>query len=126
MFKLMKFLFLSIFSLLLVSAYSQDLSKYDDSYGIFIINFKINQNGKAKFISVDTVQCKECSEEIINFFKRNSIKSFNKMARNLENKYQNNGNQTVNFKLPIIIKIEELNSDFDKKRKKTKDFNPSP
>lgn len=48
------------------------------------------------------------------------------MARNLENKYQNNGNQTVNFKLPIIIKIEELNSDFDKKRKKTKDFNPSP
>ncbi len=81
----MKSLLFSLFLFLFIIGHSQDFSKYDDSYGIFTVNFKINQNGKAEFMSIDIVQCKECSEEIINFFKSNAIKAFNKTAQNIEN-----------------------------------------
>lgn len=94
--------------------FSQDFSKYDDSYGIFILKFTINEKGKAVFHEIENIQCKDCTEEFIKEFKQETIKSFNKARKSIEQKHVENPEaKSLRFNQPIIFKLEDLIKDFD-------------
>ncbi len=96
-------------------SYSQDFSKYDDSYGVFILQFEINKKGKAVFNEIEQIKCKDCSEEFIEKFKTETIKSFNKTKNKYESNYSKStsNKKSLKFNLPIIFKIEDLLKEFE-------------
>lgn len=115
----MKSLFFILTLSCFIFSYSQDYSKYDYSYGVFELNFMINAKGKAQFKSIEIIKCKECSEELINYFKSNTIKAFNKTSKKYEEQYSSN-KKDLKFRLPIIIKIDDLKKEYQKDNRKVK------
>lgn len=113
----MKALFFIVTFLSFIFSYSQEYSKYDDSYGVFELNFMITAKGKAQFKSIEVIKCKDCSEELINNFKSNTIRAFNKTTKKYEEQYSSN-KKDIKFKLPIIMKIEDLEREYRNKWKK--------
>jgi|SRR5690606_611049 len=110
----MKALFFIVTFLSFIFSYSQEYSKYDDSYGVFELNFMITAKGKAQFKSIEVIKCKDCSEELINNFKSNTIRAFNKTTKKYEEQYSSN-KKDIKFKLPIIMKIEDLEREYRNK-----------
>jgi hypothetical protein len=87
--------------------YSQNIQdKYDETYGIFYLKFEINEKGNAKFKEFIQVQCEGCSPKLI---ETTTIDSFYKSIDQYSKQYapKTNG-QKVDFKLPIIFKIADL------------------
>lgn len=73
--------------------FSQNLEeKYDDSYGIFNLEFKIDKNGKATFEKVNMIKCVDCSEKLINQIKKKTKNSFYNSIKEYEKKYSSKVN----------------------------------
>ncbi|MDD3459284.1 MAG: hypothetical protein PHO74_07400 [Weeksellaceae bacterium] len=106
----MKFKLFVLFILLFSLCFSQNLEdKYDDSYGIFYLEFQIDEVGKATFIDVSQVKCKTCSRKLIHEFKKTAEESFKKSIKNYEKEYFPKANgEEMKFKLPIVFKISDL------------------
>ena len=87
------FLFLTVF-IFSSKGYSQNIEeKYDSSYGVFHLNFKINSKGKFYYVDLVQVQCEKCSEQLIKDFRNHTKKSFQNIIRNYDTKkFKHDGN----------------------------------
>lgn len=106
----MKFKIIIYLFLLSSTCFSQNLKeKYDDSYGIFILEFKIDEKGKASFIKVNQLQCKSCSEKLIHDVKKSTARSFKKSIKEYEKRYSPKvKDKELKFIIPIVFKISDL------------------